>query len=124
MAHQQRSLHGLVLADEESVLPVIRRTRLRGLHFEPARGPAAGVGKTMQNTRANQPEITGADISRLRLGGQSQIAFQNVKALFERVDVRPNNGDGIKKADPYSHVHRAYRTIDVGSSPKADAVVF
>ena len=68
------------------------------------------------------PKLPGPSVCVFSPICDADAAFQNVEALFKRVQVRLNGSARIEKANAGAHVHRSHGAIHIGGAAKAGAV--
>ena len=71
----------------------------------------------------NQSKIARAERVHLLTDLDRDAAFQNIEALFERMQVRCNESAGVEKADAGAHMNGSHGAIDIGGAPETGAVL-
>jgi hypothetical protein len=96
--------------------------RLRDEHIEPLRASPRGAEPGMRH--AERHDAAGARRQRtgVAVENEDRLAFENVKAFFERMHVGVDPAAGVKRAQAERRMHRAMRTVDQRAAAEARAV--
>src|ERR1700678_913975 len=76
----------------------------------------------MRRASGNQAEIAGTKRVRLLPNLNGNTAFENIEALFERMQVRRDGSARIEKTDAGAHMYRSHGPIHIGGTAESGAV--
>jgi hypothetical protein len=111
------------LKPSKRIAPVFDLARLRRLHLEPTRGRTPGIAPGVSQAGGDQTEIAGAERVSHLSDFHRDVAFENVEAFFERVQVQLDGAPWVQKTDTRAHMDRSYGAIHVRSAAETGAVL-
>jgi hypothetical protein len=123
MADGRARVGGGRFAGEKSIAAVFLGPRLRRLHLEPSGRAAPAFFQACGVPVGINPKLPGPSVCVFSPICDGDAAFQNVEALFERVQVGLNGAAGIEKTDARAHVNRSHGAIHVRRAAETGAVL-